>query len=90
MVQRESYDTSLLKSSVPETLRIVDLCFLIFLKDASCSEPTSSGVEKINNGMANGLPKGLPSGVNAEEVETSEGFSRVDGTHAYVLQETTL
>lgn len=89
MVQWESYDTSVLKSSVPETLRIIDLCFLIFLKDASSSEPTSLGVKKINNGVANGLPKGLPSGVNTE-VEASEGFSRVDGTHTYVLQETTL
>uniref|UniRef100_A0A8C5SY51 Sodium-dependent multivitamin transporter n=2 Tax=Elapidae TaxID=8602 RepID=A0A8C5SY51_LATLA len=55
-------------------------------EDTSCSEPTSLGVEKINNGVANGLPKGLPSG----EDEGSEGFSRVDGTHTYVLQETTL
>lgn len=60
------------------------------VEDASCSEPASLGVEKINNGVANGLPKGLPSGVNAEEVEASEGFPRADGTHAYVLQETTL
>ncbi|XP_058020642.1 sodium-dependent multivitamin transporter isoform X1 [Ahaetulla prasina] len=59
-------------------------------EDASCSEPTSLGVEKINNGVANGLPKGLPSGVNTEEVEASEGFPRVDGTHTYVFQETTL
>ncbi|XP_063155912.1 sodium-dependent multivitamin transporter [Candoia aspera] len=59
-------------------------------EDAHCSEPVSLGVEKVNNGVANGLPKGLPSGVNAEEVEASEGFSRAGGTHAYVLQETTL
>ncbi|KAG8122932.1 putative Sodium-dependent multivitamin transporter-like protein [Naja naja] len=59
-------------------------------EDASCSESASSGMEKINNGVANGLQKGLPSGVNTEEDEGSEGFSRVDGTHTYVLQETTL
>ncbi|XP_070591072.1 sodium-dependent multivitamin transporter [Erythrolamprus reginae] len=58
-------------------------------EDASCSEPTSLGAEKIKNGVANGLPKGLTSGVNTE-VEASEGFSRADGTHTYVLQETTL
>lgn len=90
IVQWERYNTSVLKSSVPEALRIVDLCFLIFLKDANCSEPTSLGVEKINNGVANGLTKGLPSGVNTEEVEASEGFPRVDGTHTYVFQETAL
>ncbi|XP_034277024.1 sodium-dependent multivitamin transporter [Pantherophis guttatus] len=59
-------------------------------EDANCSEPTSLGVEKINNGVANGLTKGLSLGVNTEEVEASEGFPRVDGTHTYVFQETAL
>ncbi|KAM6463031.1 sodium-dependent multivitamin transporter isoform 2-T3 [Liasis olivaceus] len=59
-------------------------------EDASCSEPASLGVEKINNGVANGLPKGLPSKINTEEVKASEGFPRAGGTHAFVLQETTL
>ncbi|XP_007426544.1 sodium-dependent multivitamin transporter isoform X2 [Python bivittatus] len=59
-------------------------------EDANCSEPASLEVEKINNGVANGLPKGLPSRINTEEVKASEGFPRASGTHAFVLQETTL
>uniref|UniRef100_A0A452GI90 Sodium-dependent multivitamin transporter n=1 Tax=Gopherus agassizii TaxID=38772 RepID=A0A452GI90_9SAUR len=53
-------------------------------EDGGCEEPAPHAPEKTSNGMLNGPIVGL---AHAEE---GEGFVRTEGTHTYILQETSL
>ncbi|XP_030410809.1 sodium-dependent multivitamin transporter isoform X2 [Gopherus evgoodei] len=53
-------------------------------EDGGCEEPAPHAPEKTSNGMLNGPIVGL---AHAEE---GEGFARTEGTHTYILQETSL
>ncbi|KAJ7341425.1 hypothetical protein JRQ81_005505 [Phrynocephalus forsythii] len=60
-------------------------------KDVSdCLDPASLTLEKTSQGVLNGLPDGLPPGGGPDGEEPGEGFVRADGTHTYILRETSL